>query len=395
MPTLTQLSSNLTEIVIYAAIALVTLTGLCKCIYPLLRNAALLNRAVIKLEKSTAAGERPIWREARFLGRSLRNEWQQFLLNAGQLDMRGIPCDTREYINEETVVDKPGPAQLAELILGTFVGLMQGLTSVDFSNAEGTIQSIPQLLSGMRFAFATSVAGISCSLLFNMFNRMAAGRAVRALDNFEDAFYELAMPRPLQPDVQLMCQKQDEEVRMARLAENVGNHVAASLEMAIGRAMAPLTQSLDTFIKCATREQVDGVRRIVGQFVQQMNTSLSGQMTALGDTMNAVNQGQLQTQKNLQTTLDAARAMAGDAQAIREASAEIARQMQAFAQEMQKERDSRAEALGTAESAGQSLADQLDALAESFRRMQVAADLLTDEMNTLPSDNAQAPAAEL
>ena len=169
MPTLTQLSSNLTEIVIYAAIALVTLTGLCKCIYPLLRNAALLNRAVIKLEKSTAAGERPIWREARFLGRSLRNEWQQFLLNAGQLDMRGIPCDTREYINEETVVDKPGHAQLAELIpglltslgiLGTFVGLMQGLTSVDFSNAEGTIQSIPQLLSGMRFAFATSVAVI-------------------------------------------------------------------------------------------------------------------------------------------------------------------------------------------------------------------------------------------
>ena len=137
------------------------------------------------------------------------------------------------------------------------------------------------------------------------------------------------------------------------------------------------------------------MRRIVGQFVQQMNTSLSGQMTALGDTMNAVNQGQLQTQKNLQTTLDAARAMAGDAQAIREASAEIARQMQAFAQEMQKERDSRAEALGTAESAGQSLADQLDALAESFRRMQVAADLLTDEMNTLPSDDAQAPAAEL
>lgn len=58
-----------------------------------------------------------------------------------------------------------------------------------------------------------------------------------------------------------MCQKQDEEVRMSRLAENVGNHVAASLEMAIGRAMAPLTQSLDTFIKCATREQVDGVRR--------------------------------------------------------------------------------------------------------------------------------------
>ena len=131
------------------------------------------------------------------------------------------------------------------------------------------------------------------------------------------------------------------------------------------------------------------------QFVQQMNTSLSGQMTALGDTMSAVNQGQLQTQRNLQTTLDAARAMAGDAQAIREASSEIARQMQAFVQEMQNERSSRAEALGGAEGASQALADRLDALAESLRRMQVAADLLTDEMSTLPSDEAQAPAAEL
>mgnify|MGYP000145088801 CR=1 FL=1 len=66
MPTLTQLSSNLTEIVIYAAIALVTLTGLCKCIYPLLRNATLLNRAVIKLEKSTAAGASHLARGALF-----------------------------------------------------------------------------------------------------------------------------------------------------------------------------------------------------------------------------------------------------------------------------------------------------------------------------------------
>ena len=212
---LSNFTANLSEIAVYAAIVVVTLIGFCKCIYPLLRNAALLNRAIIKLEKSTAKGERPLWREKRFLGRSLRNEWQQFLLNAAQLDLRGMPCDTREYINEETVVNKPGHAQLAELIpglltslgiLGTFMGLMQGLTSVDFSNAEGTIQSIPQLLSGMKFAFATSVAGIACSLLFNMLNRIAAGRALRALDHFEDAFYELAMPRPLQPEVQFLCQ---------------------------------------------------------------------------------------------------------------------------------------------------------------------------------------------
>lgn len=397
---LSRLTTNLSEILVYAAIALVTLTGLCKCIYPLLRNAALLNRAVVKLEKSTAAGERPLWREARFLGRALRNDWQQFLLNAGQLDLRGMPCDTREYINEETVIDKPGHAQLADLIpglltsmgiLGTFMGLMQGLTSVDFSNAEGTIQSIPQLLSGMRFAFATSVAGIACSLLFNMFNRMAAGRANRALDNFEDAFYELAMPRPLQPEVQLLCQKQDEDARMARLAESVGNHVAASLEMALGRAMSPLTQSLDTFIKGATQEQVEGVRRIVGQFVQQMNTSLNGQMTALGETMNIVNQGQLQTQQNLQSTLSAARAMAEDARNIQLASSEIAKRMRELSEEMQAMREERSNALGVAESSGLNLANQLEELTASLARMQQAVDTLTGELDGQQAETLARP----
>lgn len=386
----TRLTANLSEIAVYAAIAVITLIGLIKCIYPLLRNAALLNRAVVKLEKSTAAGERPLWREARFLGRSLRNEWQQFLLNAGQLDLRGIPCDTREYINEDSVIDKPGHAQLAELIpglltslgiLGTFMGLMQGLTSVNFSNAEDTIQSIPQLLGGMKFAFATSVAGITCSLAFNVINRIAVGRALRALDSFEDAFYELAMPRPLQPEVQMLCQKQDDDARMARLAENVGNHMAASLEMAVSRAMNPLTQSLDTFIKCATREQVDGVRRIVGQFVQQMNSSLDEQITALGDSMRSVTEAQRETQKNLHNTMAAAQTMSKDAETIQKSTAEIAQHVQMLATDLGAERTQRNDAITGAEEASHQLAARLENLSDSLRRMQLAVDVLTAELN--------------
>lgn len=395
---LNSLTANLSEIAVYAAIVVVTLVGFCKCIYPLLRNAALLNRAVIKLEKSTAKGERPLWRESRFLGRSLRNEWQQFLLNAAQLDLRGMPCDTREYINEDTVIDKPGHAQLSELIpglltslgiLGTFMGLMQGLTSVDFTNAQGTIQSIPQLLSGMRFAFATSVAGIACSLLFNMLNRMAAGRAMRALDNFEDAFYELAMPRPLQPDVQMLCQKQDEDARMMQLAESVGNRVSASLEMALSRAMMPLTQSLDTFIKCATREQVDGVRRIVGQFVQQLNTTLGDQLHDLGTVISAVTEDQRDTQRSLHNTMAAAQSMSKDAEIIRQSTSEIAEQIRLLSEEMQAEHLRRSEKIGSAEEASEHLATRIENLSDSLRRMQLAVDVLTAELNGAQPDETE------
>ncbi|MCI6038157.1 MAG: MotA/TolQ/ExbB proton channel family protein [Clostridiales bacterium] len=387
---LSLLGTNLVDFLVYGAIALVVLVGVCKCIYPVFRNGSLLNRAVAKLEKTAGNNQRPPWREPRFLGRALRGEWQKFLLNAGQLDVRGMPCDIEDYINEDSVIDKPGHSQLAELIpslltslgiLGTFVGLMEGLTSVNFSNAQGTMDSIPLLLTGMRFAFATSVAGITCSLLFNMFYRMCVGRACRALDSFDEAFYELAMPRPLSPEVQLICQKQDEEERLAHIAEAVGSRVSASLEMAVSRAMDPLTKSLDTFIQGATQEQVEGVRRIVGQFVSQLNAQLSGQMTTLGHTMDMVSQGQLQTQKNLQNTLNAAQAMAADAQTMQTACAQMAQSLQSWVDDWKSSQARRTEEASALEEQNQHLRQELELLTRSLADMRIAADHLTSELD--------------
>ncbi len=369
---------------VYIAIGLVTWVGLVKCIYPVLRNAALLNRAVVQLEKSSAKGKPGIWKDAHFLGRSLREDWQRFLINAGQMDLRGMPYDTQEYINEDSVIYKPGHAQLAELIpslltslgiLGTFMGLMQGLTDLDFSNAEGTIHSIPNLLQGMRFAFATSVAGIACSLSFNMLNRVAVGRAFKAIDNLDEAFYDLAMPRPLAPEVQLVCQQQREEVSFKRAAEAVGNQVAGTLELAISRAMHPLTLSMDQFIKGATQEQVAGIKAVAGQFVEQMNASLDGQLTALGDAMRLVNQGQVQAQQSLQRTLQTAEMLNQDARRIQEACGEIARQMSALSGEMEREarlRDHRALEAQGLEARQSALGEQLEALTLSLGRMNAA-----------------------
>lgn len=396
MPTelLQQMTAGWSEALVYIAIGLVTLVGFFKCIYPVFRNGSILGRAVMKLEKSTAQGKRAIWRDARFLGRSLQGDWQRFLLNAGQLDLRGMPCNADEYINEDTVIYKPGHAQLAELIpslltslgiLGTFLGLMEGLTSLDFSNAAGTIESIPSLLGGMRFAFATSVAGIACSLLFNMLNRIMVGRAFKALDTFDEAFYELAMPRPLDPDVQMICQKQDDEANLQLAAENVASHVAGALELAIGRAMHPLTISMDNFIKGATQEQIDGIQKIVGQFVRQMNASLDGQITALGDTMHMVNQGQLQTQQNLKRTLEVAEMLSSEARRIQEASHDIASRMRSISAEMdisQKERAaSEAMAARAMEKTSGSLQEELESLTFSLARMKGAVDELTSQIS--------------
>lgn len=328
-----QIVDHLSGTLVYGAITLVTLVGILKCIYPVLRNSALLNRAIMKLERSAAGNERPIWREARFLGRALRSEWQRFLLNAGQLDLRGMPCNTQEYINEDTVIYKPGHAQLAEMIpslltslgiLGTFMGLMAGLTGLDLADASKTIQSIPTLLTGMKFAFATSVAGILCSLAFNMVNRMAVGHAFKALDAFDEAFYELAMPRPLDPEVQMICQKQDDELNLQRAADQLGSQMAGAVELAFSRAVHPLTLSMDNFIKGVSRDQVEGVQRIVNQFVHQMNVAMNGQFSALSETLALLNQSQAASQQTLQRTLKVAESLVDDAKRIQLSSREFA-----------------------------------------------------------------------
>ncbi|MBE5814083.1 MAG: hypothetical protein E7320_02595 [Clostridiales bacterium] len=392
MPTkelISNLTAGLSEWLVYCAIAVVTLIGICKCIYPMLRNASLLNRAVVKLEKTTAAGERPAWREPRFLGRALRSQWQQFLLNAGQLDIRGMACDTRDYINEETAIDQPGHAQLAELIpslltslgiLGTFLGLMEGLTSVDFSNAEGTLTSIPTLLGGMRFAFATSVAGIACSLAFNMGNRIASGHALRALNNFEEAFYELAMPRPLDADVQLLCSKQDEEERMNRMAQTIGSQVASALEVSLSQTFTPMTRTMDSFMRGATVEQAEAMRSVVNQFFQQMNASLNGQLTAISDAMSIVNQGQLQTQKNLQSTLNMTQNMNENARTMQLVSGEISTNLKEICQRLDQQVADQQNRLENAEQATQDLHQQLISLSASLSRMQSAVDKLTGDL---------------
>lgn len=193
----TAMLPNAADLLIYAAIAIVTLIGVIKCLLPLWNTTHALHRAIHRLQHDAGSNrEKPVWQESRFMGKRLKGSWLRFLQNAEQLDRRGLPCNVEDYINDDTVTHGPGNAQLAELIpnlltslgiLGTFIGLMRGLTGLDMSNATALMDGIPTLLEGMQFAFGTSVAGISCSLIFNMLNRTAQGSSYRAIDDFVES----------------------------------------------------------------------------------------------------------------------------------------------------------------------------------------------------------------
>ena len=346
---------HMVDYLVYACIAIVTAIGVIKCLLPLWNTTHALRSAIRKLQDQAGENpERPVWQEPRFMGKRLKGCWLRFLQNAEQLDRRGLPCNVEDYINDDTVTHGPGNATLAEMIpnlltslgiLGTFIGMTQGLSGLDVSSTDSMMSGIQTLLNGMQFAFGTSVAGVSCSLIFNMLNRIAQGSSYRAIDDFTESFTQLAMQRPLDNDVQLICQNQDRNHLLGTVTEQVSTRMASSIEGAIGRAMQPVSQSMDCFLIGATQTQIEGVQHIVNRFVEQMNSSLNGQFLTLGKTMTDMNRNQQVSMERLEQSMNAVSGIIQDAHQLHTVSGEVIDRFEHYVSEMSqaRQRDERFE----------------------------------------------------
>lgn len=338
------LTANLVDFLIYAAIALVTITGFVKCIFPTRSCARHLHRGVRQLEMMTIKeGMRPIWQDTLFLGRAMQNAWRRFLVNAEQLDSRGINCDVEDYINDDTVIDENGHTQLAEVIpgiltslgiLGTFIGLVRGLGALDLSNADNTMRSISDMIGGMTFAFGTSIAGIACSLIFNIINRASVGATQRAIDDFHEAFTEFVMQQPLSDNVQTICQREDQAAFMRHAVGELSTRMGEGVAEAMERSMVPVVQTMNQFIVGETQAQLEGLDRIVAHFVNRLNGALDGQLTRLGQTLTALNQSQQVDFNALNTSLDAASSIMQDLQGMGDVMQQITARLEMYVGEV-------------------------------------------------------------
>ena len=331
---------SLADIAVYSAIAVVTLIGVFKCLIPLWTTSSALRNAIDRLRNTSArTSDHPVWQESDFVGSRLRGSWLRFLQNAEQLDRRGLPTNVEDYINDDTVTHGPGNATLAELIpnlltslgiLGTFMGLYRGLSTLNFNNATELIAGIPNLLSGMNFAFGTSVAGISCSIVFNMLNRILQGTSYRAIDDFVTSFTQLAMSRPLDNDVQLICQNQDRNFMLQGINDNLIDRLADSVGRSMTMAMNPVTETMDRFIIGATRNQIEGVNHIVGRFLEEMDRRLGNNFSSMAGAMNQVTESQIVASQKIGETLSSAESIVKNSRSVQEVTNSILDRFDAY-----------------------------------------------------------------
>lgn len=334
------------DLLIYAAIVLITVIAVFRCLLPMGATTARLRRAtkVIITENKQKKDVRS-WKDLGFLGDRLQTVWADFLQNAEVRAAHGENCDVAEFINDETVIDTAGSQGLADItpglltslgILGTFLGLVKGLSGLSISAAqtEQLLAAMEQLIGGMSTAFLTSIAGVTCSVFFTLLYNHEKEKCRKALDRFCDVFGLYAMPKPVSQETEMLTMAREQTTYLRQAAADISEKLTANLEESIMRAMLPMQRSMDNFILAATKAQVEGMDRITQVFVQRMNVALGNEFEHLRQVLSDTGREQARTQQEMQAAMEAIARITQDVINMHQMSQGILEHFKSYVDEM-------------------------------------------------------------
>ena len=149
-----------------------------------------------------------------------------------------------------------------------------------------------------------------------------------------DAFRELVMQRPVDATVHDICFKEDQAAFLSRSANELNTRLAGGIEVAIHDAFTPISQSINSFIVTEAQAQIEGLGRIVSQFVGQMNNALGGQFVQLAQTLSGINQAQGVSYEAINRTMSAADAILDNIQRTNAVSQSVVERFEGFVSEL-------------------------------------------------------------
>ena len=129
--------------------------------------------------------------------------FKEYMDKANRQHSRGeIISDVDSVINEDTLslycwqgacLQIPGTLTGIGL-LGTFLGLIMGISNIGFSSVDAALSSVETLLGGIELAFYSSIAGVILSILYNLIYKLTWNTAVREMNLFLLDFHMHIMP---------------------------------------------------------------------------------------------------------------------------------------------------------------------------------------------------------
>ena len=202
--------------------------------------------------------------------------------------------DIEDYINSDEL-DIYSHKRLMDLvpdiftslgILGTFLGLVWGLSSFDPNNYEAITSSVSSLVDGIKVAFLTSIYGIAFSIIYSFGTKSGYSAMQENLQMFLNRFHSYVMPSAENDSRNLLVATQKNQAdAMNKMAEQFTVSLAGSFEEVITPTFQKMNDSLDLLVTSVTRVQTDAVQEILDAFLREMHSSFQMQFDDFNDSL--------------------------------------------------------------------------------------------------------------
>lgn len=130
-------------------------------------------------------------------------------------------------------------------VIGTFLGLQQGLSGLNLSDIKHAQSGINQLISGASVAFMTSVWGVGLSVLFNIIEK-SVEQWIRAQISDLQSKIDRLFPRvnPEQTLNSIYDENRKTALALDGLAEKIGNQMQKAMTNATSQTLEEMLQGL-------------------------------------------------------------------------------------------------------------------------------------------------------
>ena len=205
---LTVMSPDWLSALIVGTMAVIILIAELFGVFPVIQYSGGLDNAVRNIRKAAGMENVKTWlaisRMDNFFNQKLLDQlFVEYKRKAEEDRKNGMVVeDIDELINEDELALRSWQGVVLQIpgtmtglgLLGTFIGLLAGISRIQISSVDATLTSILELFSGIRVAFYTSISGVILSMVFNLMYKLLWNIMVRDLGMFVGAFRRNVIP---------------------------------------------------------------------------------------------------------------------------------------------------------------------------------------------------------
>lgn len=179
------------------------------------------------------------------------------------------------YINKKISDNIPGTLT-AIGILGTFAGLVIGLQSLNFTNANNIRNSIPPLINSMYISFISSLVAISCSIIYNLRNKQLNNNIEKEINKLNSCLKKY-LPVRIESDlIDNIVENQKKQLQVTQefytdtLIPELVNGVKEAVDQSLKPSMNSIDNNLNNFVETSKENQsemIQGVEKIVKESI--------------------------------------------------------------------------------------------------------------------------------